>query len=92
MAHGSWCLFRFGPLEARSARVVLAEHQEIRDPDLGGHLTLRLVEEDLRTFPDGSWQVILKPASTDPAYEPIVIRDPEEGSLRLIAELVEVLL
>jgi len=43
---------------------------------------------------DGTWrhrQILLKPDSDDPSFELIVLESVEEGELRIVAELVEVL-
>ncbi len=91
---GSWCLFSLGLSGSPEGKIVLASHHQISDPELGGHLTLRLFESETERLADGSWQprqVMLKPSSTDPSFEPIVLGDLEDGELRVIAELVTVL-
>jgi superfamily II DNA or RNA helicase len=91
---GSWCLFRLGSSGSPEGKIVLAGHHEVSDPELGGRFTLKIYESETRHFADGSWQtrrVVLKPSSTEPGFEPIVLQDLEDGELQLIAELVAVL-
>ncbi len=94
VTNGSWCLFRLGSSGSPEGKVVLAGHHEVSDPELGGRFTLKLYESETEHFADGSWRirrVLLKPASTDMSFKPIVLLDLEEGELQLIAELVTVL-
>lgn len=91
---GAWCLWRANPVGSRQGRVVLAQHRNIEDPELGGRYTVKVYESDKVATEDGSWRhgvVRLKPDSNDPTFEPIVLEALEEGDLRIIAELVEVL-
>lgn len=73
---------------------MLAQHRDIDDSELGGHYTVKIYESEKERFDDGPWrhkQIILKPSSSDPRFQPIVLKDLEEGELEIIAELVEVL-
>ncbi len=91
---GSYCLFR-APVEGgRQGRVLLVEHRDIQDPDSGGHHTVKIWRSRKTATPDGSFrltQVTLLPDSDSPGYRPIVLGDLQEGEVRVIAELVEVL-
>lgn len=91
--NGAWCLWRLNPAGSRHGKVVLAQHRDIDDPDLGSY-TVKVYESEKEATDDGRWRhrrVTLKPDSTDPAYQPLVFEDLEDGELRIIAELVEVL-
>ncbi len=91
---GAFCLFRLAPRGTRDGKVVLAQHRDIADPELGGRLTLKVYSSEKQHAGDGSWshhRVVLRPSSTDPRFAPIVLEDLEEGELAIIAELVEVL-
>ncbi len=90
---GSWCLFRLLGAAAGDGRVVLARHREVADPEIGGGAGLRVYEGREEHFADGSRRrrVVLRPSSTVPRFEPVVFEDLEDGALRLIAEVVEVL-
>jgi len=91
--NGAWCLWRLNPKGSRGGKVVLAQHRDIQDPELGGRYTVKLYESDKTHHDDGTWQhtrVVLRPDSTDPAFQPIALEDLVEGELHIIAELVEV--
>jgi ATP-dependent helicase YprA (DUF1998 family) len=91
---GAWCLWRANPGGTRQGKVVLAQHRDIADPELGGRYTVKLYESEKVSTEDGGWRhavVRLKPDSSDPSFEPIVLENPEDGELAIIAELVEVL-
>jgi len=81
---GAYCVFRAPVAGSRTGRVLLVEHREISDPDHGGSYTVKLYE---RITPD---EVLLRPDSDDPAYEPISVH-ASDGEIRVVAELVEVL-
>ena len=76
---------------------MLAQHRDIHDPDHGGQYTVKLYSSEKGAagdHQDGEWvhtRVVLKPDSTDPSFQPIVLEGLEEGELAIVAELVEVL-
>ena len=91
---GAWCLWRANPTGTRQGKVVLAQHRDIQDPELGGRYTVKVYESEKLATDDGDWRHVvirLKPDSYDPSYTPIVLRDLAEGELSIVAELVEVL-
>ena len=90
---GSWCLWRLNPSGPRRGEVVLAQHSDITDGDLGGY-TVKVYESEKEPTAGHSWRhsrVTLEPDSTDPSYEPRVSDKLDDGELRVVAELVEVL-
>ncbi len=92
--NGAYCVWRLHPAGSRGGRVVLAQHRDIHDGELGGHYTVKLYQSEKEHVDDETWrhkQIILKPSSSDPSFQPIVLQDLEEGELEIIAELVEVL-
>jgi hypothetical protein len=92
--NGAWCEWRLKPTGTRQGKVVLAQHRDIQDPEHGGQYTVKVYESEKETTEDGGWRhrrVTLKPDSADPAFEPIVLENLEEGELTIVAELVEVL-
>lgn len=92
--NGAWCLWKLAPAGSRQGKVVLAQHRDISDPEHGGSYTVKLYKSDKEATEDGGWQhtrITLTPDSTDASFQPIVLSHPEEGALRIIAELVEVL-
>lgn len=91
---GSRCLLQLAPRGPWEGKVLLLEHPEIEDPELGGASTLRRYESRSRAYDDGSWQspqlfLHAAPQGSEPA--PRVLEDIEESSLWVIAELLEIL-
>lgn len=92
--NGSYCLFRANPKGTRNGKVVLAQHRDIHDADIGAEYTVKVYRSEKEQLDDGSWrhtEIRLEPDSTDASYEPIVITDAEPGEFRVLAELVEVI-
>jgi hypothetical protein len=92
--YGAYCLFRARPQGSRDGRVVLAQHREISDGETGGHYTVKVYWSEKERLSDGTWRhrrIVLKPDSTDPSFEPIVLENIAESDIQIIAELVEVL-
>ncbi len=93
--NGAYCVFRIPVEGSRNARVLLVQHRDIADPETGGSYTVKIYERTGWVRPDGGDRhadVTLKPDSTSPSFEPIVLTDVNEDDVRVIAELVEVLL
>ena len=91
--NGAWCLWRLHPGGSRQGKVVLAQHNEIDDTDLGSY-TVKVYDSEKVSTDGGGWEhsrIALKPDSTDPTYQPMVFEDLADGELRIIAELVDVL-
>jgi hypothetical protein len=94
ITNGAWCVWKVNPAGTRNNAVVIAEHPDINDADLVGRYTVKVYESEKMADPDGGWRhsrVILKPDSMDPSFKPIVLEDLNDGELRIVAELVEVL-
>lgn len=91
--NGAWCVWRLNPAGSRQGKVVLAQHSDIQDPDLGSY-AVKLYDSEKEAVDGGRWRhsrITLKPESSDPSYQPLVFENLEEGELRIIAELVEIL-
>ena len=88
---GAWCLFR-APVEGtRQGKTVLVQLRDSIDPETGERYTVKRYESRKEQAGD-TWRhtrVRLKPAN--PAFEPIVLAGTEEGELRVIAEVLEIL-
>lgn len=88
---GAYCLFR-APVEGtRQGKTVLVELRDRRDAETGECYTVKRYESEKAAEGD-SWRherVTLKPLN--PEFEPIVLGGDDEGELRVIAELVDVL-
>jgi len=92
--NGAWCLWRLNPTGTRQGKVVLAQHRDIVDPEHGGQYTVKVYESEKEAGGGDSWQhrrVTLRADSTDAGFEYIVLEGVEDGELRVVAELVEVL-
>ena len=90
--NGAYCLFQSPVPGTRQGKLVLVEHHSIHDPDSGGSYTVKRYKSEKSKFPDGSWKhtrIILEPLN--PAFAPIELQDIDEGDVRVVAELVEVL-
>ena len=92
--NGSWCLFRGEKGGSRNGKVVLASHREIADTETSGHYTVKIYESTKENLADGTWRhssIILRPDSSLPGYEPIVLSEEQAEDLRVVGELVAVL-
>ena len=88
---GAYGLFR-APVEgARQGKIVLAQLRGAADPETGARYTVKRYESG--KAPDGdSWRhaaITLKPIN--PAFEPIVLTEADEGACDVVAELVDVM-
>ena len=89
IANGAWGLFRLNPQGSREGKIVLVQHREIQDTDLGGHFTLKRYHSEKAQNPDGTWEhsrIILSPDTSAEGYEPIVIEASGDEEVRVIAE------
>lgn len=91
---GSRCVLRLAPCGPWQGKILLLEHPDIDDDELGGSFTLRRYESLARGSEEEGWlapQVILHGAPREGSTLPQILEDIEEGSLWVIAELLEVL-
>ena len=90
---GSWCLFRmFAAGEAPSAtaldgRRVVVQLRDETDPDTGGHYTLKRWRVKKISATDGVEEIELVP--DNPSCKPRRMT-PNDGDIRIVAELLEV--
>lgn len=92
--NGAWCLFRIASAGTRNGKVVLASHREIADAESSGHYTVKIYESKKETLADGTWRhtsIVLRPDSSLPEYEPIILNEHQAEDLRVVGELVAVL-
>jgi uncharacterized protein len=92
--NGSWCLFKIIHAGTRNGKVVLVQHRDITDTDMGGHYTVKIYESTKEVRPDGTWHhssILLRPDTTASGYEPIKLSEEQSNELMVIAELVAVL-
>lgn len=89
---GSYCLFRYPLFGTRQGKIVLVEYRGIDDPESGGSYTIKTYESEKVLDEDGGWRhSVIRLLPANPAYQPIVLKDVDEGAVRVIAEFVEVL-
>jgi SOS-response transcriptional repressor LexA len=88
---GSYCLFAAPVIGTRQGKTVLVELRDATDSETGERYTVKRYESEKLKEGD-SWRhtkITLKPAN--PAFEPIVLTGADEGELKVVAELVDVL-
>jgi SOS-response transcriptional repressor LexA len=89
---GAYCVFSTQVAGTRQGKIVLVQLHEGSDPEHGGRYTVKRYESEKSEDPDGTWRhvtVRLKPEN--PQFQPIVLTVEDEGSVAVIAELVQVL-
>ena len=88
---GAYCLFAAPVGGSRQGKTVLVQMRDAADPESGERYTVKRYESEKAGDGD-SWQhtkITLKPVNAD--FEPIVLTGTDEGSLQVVAEVVEVL-
>lgn len=91
---GSWCLFHANPGGTRNGRVMLVHHRNIRDPDHGGALTVKVYHSEKIQDPDHEWQnhrITLACDTLEEGFEDIVLDNDEVADLQVIGEFKLVL-
>ena len=88
---GAYCLFA-APVEGtRQGKTVLVQMRAEADPESGERYTVKRYESE-KAAEEDSWQhtkITLTPVN--PEFEPIVLTGTDQGTLQVIAEVVEVL-
>ncbi len=88
---GAHCLFTAPVGGSRQGKTVLVQMRDAADPESGERYTVKRYESE-KAGDEGSWRhtkIALKPLNPD--FEPIVLTSTDEGALRVVAEVVEVL-
>ena len=91
ISDGAYCLFAAPVGGSRQGKTVLVQMRDAADPESGERYTVKRYESEKAGDGD-SWRhtkITLKPVNAD--FEPIVLNAADEGSLQVIAEVVEVL-
>lgn len=89
---GSYCLFTAPVIGSRQGRTVVVEMSDKLDPETGERYTIKRYQSEKSTSEDGSWRhikITLKP--NNPDFQPIELTCEDEGSVQVVAELLEVL-
>ena len=88
---GAYCLFSAPVSGSRQGRTVLVQLRDSPDPETGERYTVKRYESEKVTAEDGTWRhvkITLKP--NNPAFVPIELTCDDEGSVQVIAEMLEV--
>ena len=89
---GAYCLFSAPVTGTRQGLTVVVEMLDDADPETGESYTVKRYESRKITSEDGTWRhvkIILKPDNPD--FQPIELTCEDEGSVQVVAELLEVL-
>ena len=89
---GSYCLFTSPVTGTRQNRTVVVQLLDSVDPETGERYTVKRYSSEKAATEDGSWRhlkVTLKP--NNPDFEAIELTCEDEGSVQVVAELLEVL-
>jgi hypothetical protein len=89
---GAWCLFHAPVSGSRQGRIVLVQHQAIRDTEVGSRYTVKRYESEKEADRGGGLRhKIIRLLPENPDFEPIVLEGVDEGDVSVIAELLEAL-
>ena len=89
---GSYCLFASPVTGTRQGRTVLVQLRDSADPETGERYTVKRYESEKVASDDGTWRhvkITLRP--NNPDYQPIELTCEDEGTVQVIAEMLEVL-
>jgi SOS-response transcriptional repressor LexA len=89
---GAYCLFSAPVAGSRLGKTVLVQLRDGVDPETGERYTVKRYDSQKDWEMEGIWQhrtITLRP--NNPAFQPIVLTSAQEGDVKVIAELVEVL-
>lgn len=85
--NGSICLFRKYESGSRNGKIVLVQHNSLPAEDLGQGYTVKEYRSTKHNS-DEQWRhesIILRPLSTDPSFQDIVLKDDQSTDLRVLA-------
>ena len=88
---GAYCLFTSPVTGTRQGRTVLVQLRDAFDPDTGERFTVKRYRSEKTADEDG-WRhvrIVLEPVN--PEFAPIELKTEDEGSVAVVAELVEVI-
>ncbi len=90
---GSWVLLSTEMRGTKQGRMVLAERNELGDPEDSGRFTLKIYDARKQETDDGPVyeQVLLRPDSTESGYRPITLDLDDDERPMIIAWVVAVL-
>ena len=88
---GAYCLFASPVAGTRQDRMVLVQLRDAVDPDTGERFTVKRYRSEKTADEDG-WRhvrIVLEPIN--PEFTPIELKTEDEGSVAVVAELLEVI-
>ena len=88
---GAWCLFASPVTGTRAGKVVLVQLHDALDPDTGQRFTVKRYRSEKTAGEDGWRHVRITLAPDNPEFSPIELKEEDEGSVAVVAELVEVI-
>jgi hypothetical protein len=88
---GAYCLFRYPVLRPQQGQILLVQCREYSDPETGGSYTVKTFESQRLPNGEGGWRIVVRLVPINPAYQPIVLKDVEDGQIAIRAELLDVL-
>lgn len=92
--NGAWCLFQRPPGGTRHGKIVLVQHRDIQDPETEANFTVKRYFSEKQADSDSEWthfRIELRPDSTNPGFEPIVLGPEAAADLRVIGEFKAVI-
>jgi len=93
--NGSWCLFKANPAGSREGKIVLVQHRDIQDVEMGGHYTVKEYHSEKTDTGDGNWahtHIVLKPKSSALGYKDIVLGEGKVEELQVVGEFVSTIM
>ena len=88
---GSYCLFASPVTGTRQGRTVLVQLRDTTDPDTGQRFTVKRYRSERTAGTDGWRHVRITLEPTNPDFEPIELRVDDEDSVKVVAEVIEVI-
>jgi hypothetical protein len=92
ISDGSYCLFATPVTGTRQGRTVVVELINTLDPETGERYTIKRYQSEKVAAEVGGWRhikITLRP--NNPDFQPIELTCEDEGTVRVVAELLEVL-
>lgn len=92
---GSWCLFKANPGGSREGKIVLVQHRDIQDVEMGGHYTVKEYHSEKAEADDGSWKhsrILLRPKTSALGYKDIVLEAGKIDELQVVGEFISIVM
>ena len=87
-------MFKQDPGGSRNGKIVLVQHRDIQDTEMGGQFTVKRYRSEKVADGTGGWKhqrIILEPESTASSFEPIELENHSAEELYVAGELVAVI-